>query len=427
MPDEQYTHSYYAQTINASVHRERLQGDVSADVCVIGGGFSGLSTALGLAERGKRVVLLEQNKVGWGASGRNGGFVGAGFSLGAEQIIDKVGLADARELYQLSRDGVSLIRERVKKYGIDCPPNEPGALRPSRFDRPDALKRHRDFMQSSFGERSEFWSRERVRESLVTERYYDALFTADTFQFHPLNYCLGLARAAEALGVVIAENSAVTELSVGSAEHFVRTDSSEVRAPNIVVTCGGYLNNLVPRLRRAIIPIATYVIATEPLGEERMRESIRVPYSVADDKFAEDYYRRLPDTRIMWGGRISVRKSRPPDLSQLMLRDLLRIYPQLRGIEVESAWHGLMSYAVHKMPQVGQLEPGIWYAMGFGGHGTNTTAMAGELLSAAISEGDDRFKLLSPFGLTPTGGPIGAAAAQTTYWYYQARDVLRGV
>ena len=158
-----------------------------------------------------------------------------------------------------------------------------------------------------------------------------------------------------------------------------------------------------------------------------MNSVIRVPYTIADNKFAEDYYRRLPDTRIMWGGRVSVRQSRPSDLSGLMLKDLLKVYPQLTGVRVETAWHDLMSYAAHKMPQIGQLQAGVWYAMGFGGHGTNTTSMAGELIAAAIRDGDDRFRLFSGFGLTPTGGPIGAAVAQMTYWYYQAKDSFHEV
>jgi gamma-glutamylputrescine oxidase len=158
-----------------------------------------------------------------------------------------------------------------------------------------------------------------------------------------------------------------------------------------------------------------------------MNGAIRVPYTIADNKFAEDYYRRLPDTRIMWGGRVSVRQSSPPDLSGLMLKDLLKVYPQLAGVRVDTAWHGLMSYAAHKMPQIGQLQPGVWYAMGVGGHGTNTTRMAGELIAAAIRDGDDRFRRFSAFGLTPTGGPIGAAVAQITSRYYQAKDTFHGV
>lgn len=279
-------------------------------------------------------------------------------------------------------------------------------------------------MQDHFSEESEFWPRDRVRDVLRTERYYDALFMADRFQFHPLNYCLGVARAVESLGARIFESSAAVEIGENPAG-IVRTREGEVRAEHVVLTCGGYIGTLQRRLRSAIVPVATYVIATRPLGEDRLANAIRVPYAIADNRFASDYYRRLPDTRILWGGRITVRTADPPDLSGLMLGDLLKVYPQLEGVTVDSAWSGLMSYAVHKMPQIGALHPRLWYAMGFGGHGMNTTAMAGDLLAAAIDENDDRYRLFAPFGLTPTGGFAGAAAAQATYWYYQLRDRMR--
>jgi len=195
LPDTEHIDSYYARTAHSAAIDECLKADQSADVCVVGGGFAGLSSALSLAERGANVVLVESRRVGWGASGRNGGFVGAGFSLGAHALVNKVGLTDARELYDLSRDGASLIRTRIGKYAIDCPPNDSGGLRPSRFNAPQALKRERDFMAESFGEQDEFWSRERVRDALISDRYYEALFKFDTFQFHPLNYCLGIAAA----------------------------------------------------------------------------------------------------------------------------------------------------------------------------------------------------------------------------------------
>ena len=421
-----YTKSYYSQTINTDTRRESLSAELEVDVCVVGAGLAGLSTALSLAERGRKVAVVEARKVGWGASGRNGGFVGAGFALGEEALVKSVGLEDARALYDLSRDGVSLVRSRIKKYAIECPPNELGGLRPSCFDDADALHRRRDFMAETLNEQAQFWPRERVRDVLRTSRYYDALFRSDSFQFHPLNYCRGVAGAAERLGAEVFEDSTVTSVSRAAGTYTVATTSGQIKARDVVMTCGGYLTGLVPRLQRAIVPIATYVIATEPLGEERMNDVIRVPYTISDDKFANDYYRRMPDSRILWGGRISVRQSRPPDLSALMRRDLLKIYPQLADIRIETAWHGLMSYAVHKMPQIGQLEPGLWYAMAFGGHGMNTTGMAGELLAAAIADDDDRYRLFAPFGLTPTGGPIGAAAAQLTYWYYQVKDRLRG-
>ena len=418
-----YIDCHYARTAHDDGPRPALSGPVEADVCVVGGGLAGLSAALGLAERGRSVVLLEGERVGWGASGRNGGFVGPGYAMPSLALADRLGRDHARALYDLSREGLALVGRRINEYAIDCGPVVEGVISASWFDDREGLLAYRDRMAETFGEAYEFWPREKLREALVSARYYDALFEPASFQFHPLNYCLGVARAAEAKGARLFEGSPVIGHALDGATKRIRTATGEVRAGHVVFACGGYIAGLHRRLSAAVIPVATYVIVTEPLGE-RIESAIRVPYAVADTRFALDYYRRLADTRILWGGRISLRRE-PHDLAGLMLGDLLKVYPQLAGVRVETAWGGLMSYAVHKMPQIGTLGGGVWYAMGFGGHGMNTTPMAGELIAAAIAEGDDRYRLFAPFGLTPTGGPLGAAAAQIAYWFYEARDALR--
>jgi len=419
-----YIDCYYARTALERAPRAPLEGSLQAEVCVIGGGLAGLSTALELAERGVAVVLLEARRVGWGASGRNGGFVSPGFARAPRGLVKRRGRDHARALYALSREGAETVRRRIADYAIECGPLVDGILAASWFDDGDGLKRYRDFMAETFAEEKVFWPRERVREALLSERYHDGLLTPRGFQFHPLNYSLGMAAAAERRGATILEASPVTGLELEGEEKVLRTASGGVRARHAVFACGGYLERLHPALARAMLPIATYVMATEPLGD-RLASAIRVPYAVHDTRFALDYYRALHDTRLLWGGRITARRGEPRDLARLMLGDVLRVYPQLAGVRAEAAWSGLMSYAVHKMPQIGRLAPGVWYAMGFGGHGMNTTAMAGTLVAAAIAEDDDRYRLFAPFGLTPAGGPLGAAAAQLTYWYHQAKDALR--
>ncbi len=418
-----YIDCYYARTATPQAPRPALSGALEADVCVVGGGLAGLSVALELAERGHSVALVEARRVGWGASGRNGGFVSPGFSLPAERLIARLGLGRARALYALSREAVALMRRRIQEYAIPCGPIVDGILEASWFDDADGLKRERDRMAEAFGIEQEFWPRERLRAALVSDRYYDGLLNPEGFQFHPLNYCLGIAAAAERAGARLFESSPARALDLDGPVKTVTTEGGRVRAGQVVIACGGYIERLEPRLASAIVPIATYVVATEPLGE-RLETAIRAPFAVHDNRFALDYYRALEDTRILWGGRISIRRS-PPDLATLMLGDLVKVYPQLRGVRAETAWSGLMSYAVHKMPQIGALRPGVWYAMGFGGHGMNTTTMAGTLIAAAIAEGDDRYRLFAPFGLTPAGGPFGALAAQASYWYYEALDSLR--
>ena len=420
-----YVDSYYSSTVSPGAPRPPLDGSVDTEVCVVGGGLAGLATALGLRERGVGVVLLETRQVGWGASGRNGGFVGSGYSLPPERLVARVGLQQARELFNLTHDAVTLVRQRIQHYAMDCGPIIDGALNASWFNDRDTVLRTRDFLAENFNEPRDFWPRERVREVLHTDRYYDALFSDRKFQFHPLNYSRAMAVAAETRGATLFERSPVTRLDVKGRDKVVHTAAGCVSANHVVMACGGYLDGLHRRLSTAIVPVATYVIATEPLGEARLCRAIEVPYAISDNRFASDYYRALADTRILWGGRISTRRSPPARLGRFMLADLLKVYPQLEGVRLASAWYGLMSYAVHKMPQIGQLMPGLWYAMGFGGTGMGTTTVAGELVASAIAENDDRHRLFAPFGLTPTGGPLGVAAAQLTYWTYELRDALR--
>ena len=420
-----YIDSYYRSTVSPGAPRPALDADMETQVCVVGGGLAGLATALGLRERGASVVVLESKQVGWGASGRNGGIVDSGYSLPPERLIARVGLQQARELHRLSQDAVALVRRRIEHYRMDCGPIIDGGLNASWFNDRDAVLRARDFLAENFHEQREFWPREKLREVLRTRRYYDGLFSERRFQFHPLNYSRAMAAAAETRGAAIFEQCPVEKLHVDGGTKVVHTAGGRVRAAHVVMACGGYINGLHRRLSAAIVPVATYMIATEPFGEEGIRSAIDVPYAISDNRFSSDYYRALGDTRILWGGRISARRSEPGQLARFMLADLLKVYPQLEGARVASAWYGLMSYAVHKMPQIGQLSPGLWYAMGFGGSGMGTTTVAGELVASAIAEQDDRYRLFAPFGLTPTGGPVGVAAAQLTYWSYQLRDALR--
>lgn len=417
--------SYYARTANPVPPRPSLESDIETDACVVGGGLAGLSTALSLAERGKSVVVLEARRVAWGASGRNGGFVGAGFSAGVDSIIKRAGLEQARKLHALTREAVERIQDRIRRHGIACEPIHSGMLRAWWTDDADEPRRVRDHLHDTLGIELEFWPRERVREALVTRRYHDALLYPQAFHFHPLNYALGIAAAVEAKGGRIFETSAVAELQADGPEKRVRAAQGLVKARSVVMACGGYIDGLHQKLGGAIRPIATWAMATEPLGE-RLKEAMRGPYSVIDSRFDFDYYRPLPDTRILWGGGITIRRSDPAELSAIMLRKLLTVYPQLRGVRVESAWSGLMGYPRHSMVQIGEVSPGVWYAMGFGGHGMGTTTMAGELVASAIAEGDGRYKLFAPFGLDWTGGPVGLAAAEAIYRWSRLRDWLKG-
>lgn len=415
--------SYYEATVTRPV-RPALAGRHSAAVCIVGGGLAGLSTALGLVERGVRdVVVLEAKQVGFGASGRNGGFVFGGYSLDCAELLRILGAPRARELYALTTSAVDLMRERIRRYAIDCDATDAGVILANWFDDPARLDVQRQLMKTSFGVDWEPLSAAELAARLKTTRYHGGLFERNAFHFHPLKYVLGVAQAAAAGGAQIYEQSPVRALRREGSGYVVQTTEGEIEARHVVMAGGGYARRVYRRVERAVLPIATYVMATEPLGA-RLADAIACESAVYDTRFAFDYYRPLRDTRILWGGRISVREREPEAIARLLRRDLLKVYPQLHDVRIDYAWGGLMSYARHKMPQIGQSDDGVWYAVGFGGHGMAPTTVSGELLAAAITGERAVPEAFAAFGLTRAYGLVGLAAAQLTYTAMQARDAF---
>ncbi|MBI3228909.1 MAG: FAD-binding oxidoreductase [Burkholderiales bacterium] len=402
-----------------------LQGPQEAAVCIIGGGFAGLATALSLVEAGQRnIIILESETIGHGASGLNGGFVFGGFSLGERALVAQVGPVKARQLYQLTLAAVAKIRSRIAKYNIACDAIESGIYLANWFDDPTLLDEQEKFMRETMGVQWQRVSKSDLAQKLHSERYFGALFEENAFHFHPLKYAQGLARVLREHGVRIYEHSRVQSLAKEGVDWRITTAQGSVRATQTVVCCGGYIEKLYPKLASAILPIATYVMATEPLGE-RLAQAMQTKSAVYDTRFAFDYYRPLPDSRLLWGGRISILRRSPQQVAKLLYGDMLKVYPQLAGVKVEHAWCGMMSYGRHKMPQLGQLPEGLWYAMGFGGHGVGPTTMAGEVIAQALMGNVQDVQAFAPWGLPSTGGPAGLLAAQLTYWYYELRDWLK--
>jgi gamma-glutamylputrescine oxidase len=420
-----YIDTYYRRTIAEDDPRAPLEGEVNAEVCVVGGGLAGLSTALDLARAGCKVVVLEAERVAWGASGRNGGFVGPGYSTSLANIERMVGREQAHTLYRMATEGANIVRGRIEELEIDAAKPVFGKISAIRHDDPDSLKRTQEKMDREFGYRLDFMSREEVRAVLKSKKYHQALFNPQAFHFHPLNYARALGREIERLGGRIFENTPAVGAALDGGEKRVRVAGGTVRAQHVVFAGGGYTTNILPALRRAHLPIATYVLLTEE-APERIADAVACPYAISDARRAGDYYRLVEDgRRILWGGRITTRTTEPRELAQLLRRTMVSTYPQLEGIRIEAAWSGLMSYARHLMPQIGRLREGVWYAQGFGGHGMNTTAIGGRVITEAITGDSDRIRLYEPFGLAWNGGPFGLAAAQLTYWMYQAQDQWR--
>lgn len=421
-----YPNTYYTANAGNAGTFSRLKESIETETCIIGGGYAGLSTALGLVERGHTdVVLIDAQDIGFGCSGRNGGFVFGGYSRSEADLLKAVGAQKARDLYGLTTRGIQLIRDRISTYDIDCDAVWEGVMQCNWFEDESILKDHQAFMSENFDVELVYIEPDALREIVKTDRYHGALVEKNAFHFHPLKYALGLAKAAQTQGAKLYAKTPALNIEPDGAVKMVQTPNGTIRAKRLVIACGGYLNGLYRPLARATMPVATYVMVTEPLGGRR-NEAFICPQAIYDTRFAFDYYRPLPDSRILWGGRVSTNLKEPKNLKALLYQDVLKVYPQLEGMKIDYAWQGWMSYSAHKMPQIGKERPGIWHAQAFGGHGVAPTNIAGDLLAAAITDSDQQYRKLSrPFGLTSTYGLFGKLGAEATYQYYMLRDRLR--
>ena len=420
-----YPDTYYKRTLAEGRSRPTLAGPEDCDVVIIGGGLAGLTTALQLARGGRKVVLLEAESVGFGASGRNGGFVSPGFATGGDDIARIAGRETAAKLFHLSAEGVEFIRDTIRDLNIASAAPQPGIMSVLRYYDGASLKAYREQLLRDYGYELDYLDTDEVRSVLKSERYFQALRNPRAFHMHPLNYLRAVAAEIERLGGRIYEGSPAISTSLSGNEKRVRTAGGEVRARQVVFTTGGYTGDLDRRLKRAFLPIATYVMVSEE-APDLIASAIATRDAIGDNRRAGDYYRLVDDgRRILWGGRITTRAASTAGLVQELRREMIGTYPQLAGLRTELAWSGLMSYARHLMPQIGEVEPGVWHCTAFGGHGLNTTAIGGKVVAEAILGQSDRYKLFRPFGLVWAGGLAGLAVAQLTYWKLQAQDWWR--
>ncbi len=402
-----------------------LDGRMQCDTVVVGGGFAGLTTALELARGGQSVAVLEARTIGFGASGRNGGFVSPGFATDGDVIARRVGKEAARTLHRLSIEGMNYVRTSIERCGNAGAELTPGILGVQRYSDPDGLRTYAEASLKDHDYPLQFMETEEVRAVLRSPRYFQALRDPQAFHIHPLNYLLSLADALEQAGGHIFENSAARVTEDARGGKIVRTSEGEIHARNLVVATGGYADGLMPVLRRASLPIATYVMVSEA-APELIASAIATRDAVGDDRRAGDYYRLVDGgRRLLWGGRITTRPASTDGLVRQLRGEMIGTFPQLQPLRTELAWSGLMAYARHLMPQIGSIGPGLWYCTAFGGHGLNTTAIGGKIVAEAILGESDRYRLFQPFGLEWAGGMAGLAVAQLTYWSLQARDWWR--
>ncbi len=409
--------TWYEATAARGMVRAPLSGTAATSICIVGGGFAGLTLALELARRDCKVILLEAQRVGFGASGRNGGFVSNGFAQSIGTVAKHAGEDAARNLYALSRHGTEFIRREIA--GNDPSINMgQGGLNVSRYENERAMRAEADYMRNVHNEDVEVLDRAKTRALLDTPLYFQSLFKPHAFHIHPLRYALLLARLAEKAGALVHENSQAIVVEKAGAGWRVKTAGGAVVCEHVVHCVSSLDRRIHAHTGRAVLPVATYVAVTEPLDQD----VIRTRSSVSDTRRASNYYRLIDQGRILWGGAITTKIEEPKHLAERMKRDMLSVYPKLGDPRIDYAWAGLMGYALHKMPLIGRTADGQWYATAFGGHGLNTTAMAGMVLARAIAGGDDEYRRFSPFAPVWAGGALGRLGVQGSYWWMQLRD-----
>jgi glycine/D-amino acid oxidase-like deaminating enzyme len=402
----------------AARERSRLTFDLDVDVCVVGGGLAGLTVAREVARRGWSVAVLEQNRPASAASGRNTGFVLPGFSEDIGRLVERIGLDHTKELWALSVRGLDYVRDAIAETGMAGVDPVPGWLHVSKTDNGRKSRAYVERLRWIGGD-VEAWPTERVRAALPNPRYFSAVHYPTAFHIHPLNYALGLAAAAEAAGARIFEDTPALSIDTAGVRKRIATPSARLRAPHVVLAGNVELGTLMPQLAATLIPVSTFVMVTEPIPH--LNDVIRYRGAVSDGEGADNHYRivggaNLAEQRLQWSGRMRAWPADPRFAARGLARDIRRAFPALGPVEVAHLWRGTLGRPVHRMPQIGELEPGFWVASGFAGHGLNTTAMAGELIARGIVEKDETWRLFAPFELVWAGGRLGRAAAQAIYW-----------
>lgn len=418
--------SYYAATAIGVHAHPQLRGAERADVCVIGGGFTGLSAALNLAEQGFEVVLLEAERIGFGASGRNGGLIGSGQREDALELEEQFGLERSRTLWDIAEAAKTEIRDRVATHDIQCD---------LQYGQIEGVHKERyvgyaEEYAAALAERYDYpharaLNREEVRSLVATDTFFEGLYDTQAMSLHPLNYALGLARAALAAGVRIFENSRVTAYTRRDPA-LVSTPEGSVEASFIVLGCNGYLGKLEPRAASKIMPINNFMLATEPLGEERASELIADRICVHDTRFVVNYFRKSEDGRLLFGGGENYRSGFPGDIAAFVRPYMLGIFPQLDDVSVDYAWGGTLTVTVNRLPHFGRLEPNLFFAQGYSGHGVALSNFAGKLIAEAIAGTAQRFDVMAslPTHAFPGGTLLRYPGMVLGMLYYSLKDRL---
>lgn len=424
--DPGYPDSYYLATAIGIEDRPSLEEELTADVCVIGGGFTGLSAALNLAEMGMSVVVLEAERIGYGASGRCGGLVGSGQRQDVLEAEEQFDVARSRQLWNFAELAKDEIRSRIEKHDIQCD-----------LQKGQLVGVHKksylgwaEEMSNALTERYEYpfcraLDAEEVREYVATDDFLEGLYDTEAMNLHPLNYTLGLARAASEAGVRIFENSRVQSYT-STDPAVVKTATGSVKASFVVLGCNGYLGKLEPRSAGKIMPINNFMIATEPLGTERAGQLIAGRFGIHDTRFVVNYFRLSADQRLLFGGGENYRRGFPSDIAAFVRPYMLELFPQLEDVHIDYAWGGTLAVTVNRLPHFGRLSPNVWFAHGYSGHGISTANFAGVVVAEAIAGTSERFDVFAklPTHTFPGGTLLRYPGMVLGMLYYGLKDRL---
>lgn len=417
-----YPASYYAATADLLPPFSAAQGDIRCDVCVVGGGYSGLSAALHLAQAGFDVVLLDAQRVGFGASGRNGGQVGVGQRIGQDDLEQMVGLSPARALWDLSLESVSLVRDLIADHSIDCGWADGIIEADHRAKFVPHSHEYAEKLQKSYGyDRIKPLDRAQIQSLIGSSAYFGGTLDMGGGHLHPLRYVLGLARAATDAGVRIFENSKVERVSENGT---VETKAAVIRADHVILGCNGYLGALNPRVAARVMPINNFIAATEPL--EDPRAIIRDNHAVADSKFVINYFRLSQDGRLLFGGGESYGYRFPKDIAATVRRPMARIFPQLKDVKIDYAWGGTLGITMNRMPHFERLSSKVLSVSGYSGHGVAMATLGGKLAAETVQSRAERFDIFAkvPSQRFPGGPRLRSPLLALAMIWYALRDKL---
>lgn len=422
----EHAKTYYAASANPQPERPALEGDIEADICVVGAGFAGISTALHLAEKGMKVVVLEAAKIGFGASGRNGGQIINGYSRDYDTIKSRYGEDTANAVLNMSFEGGNIIRERIEKYDIKCDLKKGSFFAAFNDKQIKDLEHGKKIWERAGHTDLHMFDKSQVSSVVDTNLYAGGMLDNWGGHIHPLNLVLGEAAALEALGGAIYEQSRVVSIDKDSPRPVVKTAKGSVTAHYVVVCGNAYLGDTMPELTRRIMSVSSQIIATEPLGEELTKKMMPAGHCIEDCNYLLDYYRITADHRLLFGGGVVYTGHSPDDVEKRLWPHVLKTFPYLEGKKVDFAWSGNFALTLTRMPHIGRLNSKVYFIQGDSGHGVTTTHLLGRLVAEAIGHQTGRFDVWAkmknyPF---PGGRMFRVPLTMLGAWYYGMREKL---